>query len=255
MERVYVVQAIGNFGCGSLSPPERQRPARKRLHGGRAGEDRSDWNEPGRYTVSAPPEAAKSGPWQVRLTPEASAWFLAYQRAVGAAKAPPTVDAAASAPETKGWEEWVQAKLAHDRWSAQRAADLANSLVLAGQYVTSAAAEPPSPGPIPPALAALAGNPPPFAAAVSPLQYTVEFEPGDTYRYQDQVAMRPRFAYFRWAKGTVAYGTPLKDVPAEELQVLFEAAGFSSSEQRVMGAVSKLEGGFDAVNTYDTGCV
>src|SRR5438552_1435530 len=50
------------------------------------------WNEPGRYTVSASDEAPTIGPWQVRLTPEASVWFLSYQKAVGANKTPPTVD-------------------------------------------------------------------------------------------------------------------------------------------------------------------
>jgi len=40
-----------------------------------------------------------------------------------------------------------------------------------------------------------------------------------------------------------------------ELKPLFVAAGFSPSEQRIAMAVSKLEGGFETVNTYDTGYV
>lgn len=214
------------------------------------------WNEPGRYSVSAPPEAAKTGPWQIRLTTEASIWFLAYQKAVGAARTPPTMDAAATSPDTKSWEDWVKAKVAYDRWFAQRTADAANTQVIGSSYKPLAAPETPAtPGHIPPSLLAAAGNPPPFAAAVTPLQYTVEFGPGETYTFQDNVPMRPRFAYYRFSKGTVAYGTPLKEMDPEELRGLYEAAGFNASEQRVMGAVSKLEGGFDAVNTYDTGCV
>src|SRR4051794_18772331 len=41
----------------------------------------SFWNAPGRLAVALPPEAAQGGPWQVRLTPEASRWFQAYQKA------------------------------------------------------------------------------------------------------------------------------------------------------------------------------
>ena len=44
-------------------------------------------------------------------------------------------------------------------------------------------------------------------------------------------------------------------MPDARLKALFAAAGFTGSEQRVMKAVSRLEGGFDSVNTYDTGFV
>src|SRR5262249_1548245 len=51
------------------------------------------WNAPGRYRSGLPPEAVQKGPWQVRLTPDGSRWFLAYQRALGAGRLPPSVDA------------------------------------------------------------------------------------------------------------------------------------------------------------------
>jgi hypothetical protein len=216
------------------------------------------WNEPGRYTVSAPPEAATLGPWQVRLTTDASLWFFAYQKAIGTGKAPPTADAVANTTDKSLWETWIQSKVTYDRWAAQRAADAANAQVLGGAYKALADnAGVQHPGPIPPSLAAVAGIPPPLAAAVAPLQYTTVFadEPDSPYRFQDHVPMRPRYAYYRSSHGTVAYGKPLREMPAEELQALFEAAGFNPTEQRVMGAVSKLEGGFEAVNTYDTGYV
>ncbi len=44
-------------------------------------------------------------------------------------------------------------------------------------------------------------------------------------------------------------------MPDAELAALYQAAGMSESEGRVARAVSRLEGGFDAVNTYDTGYV
>ena len=39
------------------------------------------------------------------------------------------------------------------------------------------------------------------------------------------------------------------------MESIFQAAGVTDSQQRVMKAVSVLEGGFDSVNTYDTGYV
>src|SRR5438067_3654928 len=89
------------------------------------------WNAPGRYRSTAPPEAAQNGPWVVRLTPEGSKWFLAYQKAIGQARAPPTVVGTPSSPETEAWERWAQAKLDFDRWRAQQAAEAANAAVRA----------------------------------------------------------------------------------------------------------------------------
>src|ERR1051326_4797773 len=67
------------------------------------------WNAPGRYTISAPPEAATNGPYVVRLTPEGSTWLLAYQHAVaGPGKVlPPTRDARPTEGPYADWEAWV----------------------------------------------------------------------------------------------------------------------------------------------------
>src|SRR5207248_5389820 len=81
------------------------------------------WNAPGRYVIGAPADAARSGPWQVRLTPEASRWFWTLQRALGLAKAPPTADVKPQTPESADWEPWIEAKVAFDWWQAQAAAD------------------------------------------------------------------------------------------------------------------------------------
>ncbi len=88
-----------------------------------------------------------------------------------------------------------------------------------------------------------------------PLHYIVTFDDGDSYRYTDHVAMRPRYAYYRFPQGTVAYGPMLRDMSDRELGPLFAAAGLTPPEQRIARAVSRLEGGFETVNTYDTGFV
>ncbi|MBC8101007.1 MAG: hypothetical protein H7Z41_00275 [Cytophagales bacterium] len=220
------------------------------------------WNAPGRYEAAAPPEAAAAGPWQVRLTPEGSTWLLAYQRAVrGAGKViPPTQDATAAAtgPEAE-WESWLGARIAFDRYQAGLTATRANAAVLKSLVLTPLvppALPPLSPGPIPPALFAACGNPPRFASVVAPLQYLVRFDDSrDPYTYQDNVNLRARYAYYRFPQGTVAYGQKLKDIAPSDLDRLFQKAGFTPSEQRVFTAVSGLEGGFETVNTYDTGYV
>jgi hypothetical protein len=212
------------------------------------------WNAPGRVSVQAPPDVAKSGLWQVRLTPDGSLWFLKYQIAIGAAKAPPTQDPS-TLPATGAWKTWVDAKLVYDRWQAKAIADSANSAFHVGKPATSITAPPAPPGPIPADLQAACGDPPPFANAVTPMQTTITFDDNDTYNYLDNIKLPPSYAYYRFPQGTDTDGTALRNMTDAELIPLFAAAGFNESEQRIARAVSKLEGGFDAVNTYDTGFV
>lgn len=220
------------------------------------------WSVPGRIEVSAPPPVAQAGPWHVRLTADASRWLWAYQKAVGATALSPTV-VARGASDTAAWERWVQARVDRDRWRAQQAADRANSAVTGRPTVPDAVKEPPDPGPIPADLLAAAGNPPPLAGIRAPLLYTVRFDDGEVYSYTDQVNMRPRYAYFRNESGVMDVGYRLagdRDEARQRreraaLSDVFRSAGISESERRVMEAVSGLEGGFDAVNTYDTGSI
>ncbi len=228
------------------------------------------WNAPGRWRVGPLPDAALRGPWQVRLTPDGSTWLLKYQIAAGSAAAPPTQEATATPAPTDVWKSWVKTKIDYDRWQAQQAADAANAAlkppvdpvdpakptdVAKADGTVAAVAAPPSPGPIPADLLAAAGNPPAFAAAVAPLLTTVTFEDGETLNYPSHIALPKAFAYYRFPQGTVAYGPRLTDLPPAEVDALFKVAGMTPSEQRIALAVSKLEGGFESVNTYDTGYV
>ncbi len=205
------------------------------------------WNTPGRYRIDAPSTPGTNWPWVVRLTPDASLWFYNYNRARGFGKTPPTEVPGAASPEWAEWERWVNAKLAYDRWSASLAAT-ANA---AGSPVIGA--PPPHPGPIPPDLLAAAGNPPDFAVAVAPLNYTITFDSGEKITYSDHPDMPQRYAYYRFGHGVRFFGTPLKAIPDSELDSAFADAGMSASERRIARAVSVLEGGFESINTYDTG--
>lgn len=234
------------------------------------------WNAPGRQEIAAPPDVAKTGPWQVRLTTEGSVWLLGYQKAIrGAGKViPPSQDAHASESGSQSdWETWITARVAYDRYQAGVIAAAANASLGSGAAaptlpalaaptliapaVTMTGLTPfPAPGPIPPTLLTACGNPPRFAKAVAPLQYMIHIDdPEDTYVYQDNVKMRERFAYYRFSDGTVSYGKKLENFPEEALGNLFRKGGFTLSEQRIFTAVSGLEGGFETVNTYDTGYV
>lgn len=228
----------------------------------------SYWNAPGRYTVEVAPVApGKPGPWVPRLTPEGSTWFLTYQRAVlGGKKIPPSQTAKGGVAE---WESWIEAKIAWDKFQAQRLADAANgnmgapantsaSNSSAPAQATPQPTPPPYPGPAPAGLLAAAGNPPAaFQSAVVPMQYTVRFDENDEpYVYRDNVRFdKDRFAYYRFSKGVVSYGKRVKDIPETELGILFKEAGFSPGERKCFAQVSALEGGFETTQTYDTGYV
>ena len=216
------------------------------------------WSQPGRYIITTPPDAQAKGLWQVRLTVKGSTWLQAYNRA-RKVSAPPTENAQPANEQQRDWETWVVAKLARDRWEALQAAQDANEKVL-GQRIpasdkTISATEPPRPGPIPDALFALAGNPPKFAEAVVPMERDIVFE-DITLTYQDNIRLsNPRYAYYRFSQGVNSEGVAVKEMPQERLDHLFQLAGVSDSEAKIMKSVSLLEGGFDAINTYDTGYV
>lgn len=214
----------------------------------------SFWSVPDRYTMNVPKSALKSGLWQVRLTVSGSKWLWNYNKARGIVKANPA--AAAPPPqsvEQAEWEKWIDAKVDWDRRTAQTEANRLNASVLTGfkpPVVNSA----PNPGPPPNRLIALAGAPPPFAEATIPIEHRVKFDDVEL-AYVDNVPMKPRYAYYRFEKGVMSGGQRVRDLPAEQIEPLFLAAGIGATERKVMGAVSLLEGGFDSVNTYDTGFV
>jgi hypothetical protein len=216
------------------------------------------WSQPGRYVLTTPADAQTKGVWQVRLTVRGSTWLWNYNKA-RKVSAPPTENAQPANGQQKDWEAWVSAKLARDRWDALQAAQNANQKLLGIRVPnpdkTFPVIEPPQPGPIPDGLFALAGNPPRFAEVVVPMEHDVVFE-DQTLVYQDNIRVsNPRYPYYRFAHGVNSEGVAVKEMPAERLDHLFKLASVSDSEARIMRAVSLLEGGFDAINTYDTGYV
>ncbi len=211
------------------------------------------WSESGRYTVAAPLAAATKGPFQVRLTVESSQWLWNYDRARGLAKGPPTAEVPPANPEQRIWDAWIEAKIAWDRYEAAARAAAANAVVLGISFPEEPVAK--RPGEIPAGLLKLAGNPPPFAGVVAPMMHQIKFDETMTISYADQPLLRSRYAYYRFPQGVMSGGTRVRELPPEFVDRLFVEAGVNASERKVMAAVSLLEGGFDSVNTYDTGFV
>lgn len=210
------------------------------------------WSQPGIYAVSAPPEATTRGPWDVRLTPDGSRWLWTYQRSIGKGKTPPTQDVKAGG-DRAAWETWIDARVTYDRAVAQAAADLANAQALGRKEPKPTA--PSHPGLPPAGLLEAFGPPPALAACVAPLCHTIRMPGSESITYVDHTRMRPRYAYYRSDAGVMSSGTPLGKMKSAELDALFRKCGMTETERKVMRAVSILEGGFDAVNTYDTGWV
>ena len=219
---------------------------------------RDYWVLPGRYVQAPPPEHKQVGLWQVRLTVDGSQWLWNYNKVKGGA-APPGTDLAPRNQEQKVWEAWIESKLKRDRWEAFQIARTSNKDSLGIDAPRADASisiiEPPAPKPMPDALLKLVGSPPAFAEAAVPMLHTIAFE-DKTLLYRDHVRpSSPRYAYFRFDQGVMSAGSPVKEMSDQELSGLFEKAQVAPNAAKVMRGISILEGGFDSINTYDTGFV
>lgn len=178
-----------------------------------------------------PKEAAKEGEWVARGTVEGSTLLWTLKR--GAA-----LDAAATA--------WIDARVAYD-WAFARSEAATKN----GRFAEPLPADP---GPAPESLAGFA-LPDRFARAVRPTEHVIRFADVE-YRLTDNIPFKdPKYIYFRNPNGVRRFGSPVAKRSEEELRAAAQLAGLSDSALRVMRSVSGLEGGFDAVNTYDTGFV
>lgn len=215
------------------------------------------WSEPVRFATVVPESASKQGLFVVRQSPEGSFWLWNFNKLRGLGKVPPTQSAPVvpsstadvSASTAKTWEAWLQAKMKFDEYQSALAVNAENRL---GGFPVVAEVEAPDPGPAPADLVAFAGEPPKFFEPVRPNEFRILFDDGE-YRYVDNVTVPKRYAYYRFRQGVRASGKPVKAMPDEELNALFEKAGISPKMCKTMRAVSLLEGGFESVNTYDTG--
>jgi hypothetical protein len=202
----------------------------------------SFWQNGERYVVAPSPKQ------QVRLTVAGSQWLFKYAHSKGGGKINPNIDAK-PAGSPKAWEDWINAKVSFDRAQAQSVVDADPN-----SDPTDNSKPYNDPGPCPADLEALVGTPPTFAEACAPNTYTVRFDDA-TVVYLDHVKVRPRYVYYRSAEGVDDGGKSMKTFSSDRIDHLFRMAGVDTKAANVMRCVSSLEGGFDSVNTYDTGFV
>lgn len=143
-------------------------------------------------------------------------------------------DQAASHPPAQRrtqWQDWLTADEERQRWELRREG-----------------AEPARPGPQPDGM----GDPPPRPAFRKVIRYEVTMPDGTAYQFEDDRV--PKGRYFRNDTGVKKGGQKLPTIA--DLDQLFREAGVTDPRMiAMMKAVSGHEGGFEAVNTYDTGFV
>lgn len=190
------------------------------------------------YETAVPKEAAKEGRWVARATPEGSTFHWTIRK--GTFK--PDSEAAA----------WIARRVEYD-WAMARNDAAVRSAQADARFITKALEIlPPNPGPAPLGLTRV---PERFAVAVQPADHVVKF-PDAEYRFTDNVKVGDaRYPYYRTPQGVRRFGAPTAKKSEAELKDLAGRARIGDPGLRVMRAVSGLEGGFDSINTYDTGIV
>jgi hypothetical protein len=197
-------------------------------------------------TIEPVADPVKGQLWVVRQSVEGSTWLWNLNRVRNLPKG------TAAAPNA--WDQWIDARMALDQWQMEGQAALANAKLF-NLPAPIGTPSPADPGLVPDDLVAAVGNPPRFFALAIPQRYCVRFDDTTMCTAQDQVAIRARSPYYRFAQGVRSVGVPLKTLPGPDLTEAMTMAGITASQARVMRAVSLLEGGFDALNTYDTGAI
>lgn len=213
----------------------------------------SYWKKSAKYNVTVPADATRNGLWQVRLTPQGSKWLWDYDRARGLEKRNPGQIAPPRSPEEQQWDLWIENLTGYEIQQAIRICRELNQRLIGQAIPAEDPRDLPLPGPVPPGIMKLVGNPPPLVSPACPLQHTIIFADGTKVNYVDNVKLPIFYRYYRFPQGVQYNGVGVRNMPKLELNKLFEDAGLTTSEAKVLSAVSILEGGFESVNTYDTG--
>ncbi len=210
------------------------------------------WKQSGRYLVNF---SSTEQPYQARQTADGSLWLYNYAKKVSpnGGKIIPGANLTAQNEKQKSWNTWIEKKYDFDESNAEAQSQTKN-IGLGASPANSAAKLLSDPGPAPADLIAFAGNPPLFVTPALVRTHKIQFE-DLSLDLSDNVKVRRKYAYFRFNEGVMHGGTRMSGKGLEELKPLFNKAGVDDSKLKVMAAVSLLEGGFDSLNTYDTGFV
>jgi len=204
------------------------------------------WNEPGRQTSA---DIEPSAPYKVMFSPQASAWLhgMYTQRDPGQ-RLIPTKLPVARTQRHKEWDSWIDQQHGQDyAWATALAAWMNNGLAqsVSDQPVSRTELS------VPADLKATAGNPPSFFIVHRAQKISVSFADYST-SYDEGVDVPRKYPFLRSAIGVVSSST----APGTgTLNMLFQQANLPKILQKPVSAVASLEGGFETINTYDTGGV
>jgi hypothetical protein len=211
------------------------------------------WTKSAKYEVLPPEDIDENGPWRVRLSVEGSTWLYTYNKKVRPGKIIPNQEAKSQNPQQEAWDAWIDRRYQWDIFQAETEAAKKNAEATGRVFESPRSAD--APGPMPADLKNLAGAPPPLVEAVEPKRHKITFADGMELIYNSHVNVRPKYPYYRSHTGVASGGVRVREMTDGELKDLFKDAGITDAEAKVFKAVSLLEGGFDSLNTYDTGFV
>jgi len=198
------------------------------------------WSDPGRCQID---DQKPGAPYVAAATAEGSEWLLAYYKAVYPGQ--PVMPDRAPQPVTRDQidaEAWLERRIATD-WSVAELA--AKALNERRQPLPDDRED------TPPRLRSTLGPAPRFAAPFHARRYTVSL-PDCTVFTTDVPKLRRNFPYLRTVGGVEISGFATGE---SAWAPTLRQSGANDQRGRVLQAVSRLEGGFDTVNTYDTGRV
>ncbi|MFM9873327.1 MAG: hypothetical protein ACKVQS_07675 [Fimbriimonadaceae bacterium] len=204
----------------------------------------SYWNQPERMKSE---DVNPSQPYQPVYSPIASAWlYNFYKKRDPNQPLIPTKPVVARTARHKEWDATIDQQYSQDYAWAQSVAAWMNAGIASNQ-TEGPVSRPLSP--IPADLQTTAGTPPPFFLVNRPQKITINLE---SYFgiFEEGVEVPRKYPFLRSAIGTVSSSTPPNDY---ELNTLAAAANLPKNLIKPLAAVARLEGGFDTINTYDTG--
>ncbi|MBX3111337.1 MAG: hypothetical protein KF857_04945 [Fimbriimonadaceae bacterium] len=201
---------------------------------------RAWWASPDRFRVE---DQNPGAPYVAAPTAEGSAWLLAYYKAFYPGQ--PVMPDRDPTPVTRDQIDanvWLRRRIDVDYAVAEQEAKALNE---GREPLPDARADTPA------RVRQLVGEAPRFARPFHARRYTVAL-PDCTVFTADTPKTRREFPYLRTVGGV--------DIPGVATGESFWAAarrqvGANDQRGRVLQAVARLEGGFDTVNTYDTGRV
>jgi hypothetical protein len=202
------------------------------------------WNQPERMKSE---DLKPTEPYQAVYSPIASAWlYNFYKKRDPNQPLIPTKPVVARTARHREWDTVIDQQLSRDYAWAQSIAAWMNA-GLASNSTEGPVSRPL--GTIPADLQTTAGTPPPFYLVYRPQKITVNLA---SYLgiFEEGVDVPRKYPFLRSATGTVSSSTP--PTPTE-LNSLATAANLPQNLVKPLLAVASLEGGFDTINTYDTG--